>query len=307
MSISKNLVSLSLAAITLPVLHAASGCPENVVSLHLRLVQSSLIVVPVQINQSGPYDFIVDTGAQTTTVDPSLASELHLATEGTTGVGGVATFARSSYTYLESLQAGSHSQHTGKCSEGQTCRSRRAPRIAARPSLHAPDSRVGAPVGRRYSTRTASFGLRQQRPRAVRSRIGYSQPIQGKELDSETRRQRDRTVLRRPCSTRCPCGNSTDQAGVVHNADECDRGQPGDARRRPAADHGVPAGVHQLFRPVCDFGSMVTLDLGQPAFYYSCRSNSGGSRVLIPEGAAGLNSGRSRGFNSGGSRGFLTP
>jgi len=109
MSISKNLVSLSLAAITLPVLHAASGCPENVVSLHLRLVQSSLIVVPVQINQSGPYDFIVDTGAQTTTVDPSLASELHLATEGTTGVGGVATFARSSYTYLESLQAGSHS------------------------------------------------------------------------------------------------------------------------------------------------------------------------------------------------------
>jgi hypothetical protein len=60
------------------------------------------------INHSGPYDFMVDTGAQVTTVDPALATELHLQTHGTAGVVGVGVYARASLTQLDSVEAGSH-------------------------------------------------------------------------------------------------------------------------------------------------------------------------------------------------------
>jgi Aspartyl protease len=108
MSPIKCLASVSFA-IALSTLHAEPRCPGNVGSLPLRLVQNSLIVVPVQINQSGPYDFVVDTGAQVTTIDGSLASDLRLKPQGTTGVDGVATSTRTAYAYLDRLEAGTHS------------------------------------------------------------------------------------------------------------------------------------------------------------------------------------------------------
>jgi Aspartyl protease len=107
MSPIKCLASVSLA-IALSTLQAEPRCPRNVASLPLRLAQNSLIVVHVQINQSGPYDFVVDTGAQVTTIDSSLASELRLKLQGTTGVDGVATSTRTAYAYLEQLEAGTH-------------------------------------------------------------------------------------------------------------------------------------------------------------------------------------------------------
>jgi hypothetical protein len=64
--------------------------------------------MPVQINHSGPYDFLVDTGAQITTVDSSLAVNLGLKAQGTTGIGGVATYARYAFANLDLLQAGTH-------------------------------------------------------------------------------------------------------------------------------------------------------------------------------------------------------
>jgi hypothetical protein len=109
MSLIKFLTFVSFAILAHQTLHAAPRCPGNVASLPLRLVQNSVIVVPVQINGSGPYDFVVDTGAQVTTVDSSLASELHLKTEGVRGVSGVATYARSAFAYLGLLQAGADS------------------------------------------------------------------------------------------------------------------------------------------------------------------------------------------------------
>jgi hypothetical protein len=105
---SKLLFFVSLALAAIPELYAKPNCPGNIASLPLRLVQHSLIVVPVEINHSGPYDFMVDTGAQVTTVDPALASELHLRTRGTAGVTGVAVYARASETELDLLAAGSH-------------------------------------------------------------------------------------------------------------------------------------------------------------------------------------------------------
>jgi predicted aspartyl protease len=43
-----------------------------------RLVRNYLVVVPVRINGKGPYDFILDTGTNTTIITPELASQLNL-------------------------------------------------------------------------------------------------------------------------------------------------------------------------------------------------------------------------------------
>src|SRR6202034_490805 len=103
---------LLCASLVLAALPAAPGealCPGNVASLTLRLVENSLIVAPIEINDAGPYDFVIDTGAQVTTIEPSLAAELGLKVKGTTGVSGVATYARTAYSYLDLIEAGQHS------------------------------------------------------------------------------------------------------------------------------------------------------------------------------------------------------
>src|SRR6201999_2458207 len=104
MSICQRFASLTLAAIILPSLQAEPRCPGNVPSLRLRLVQRSQIILPVSINHLGPYDFLVDTGAQVTTVDPALAAELHLRGEGTTGFIGVGFRTRPSFAHLDILE-----------------------------------------------------------------------------------------------------------------------------------------------------------------------------------------------------------
>ncbi len=109
MSLFKCLLLASLVSQTLPAAYGEAHCPGNVASLTLRLVQGALIVVPIEINHAGPYDFVVDTGAQVTTIEPSLAAELGLKAQGTTGVGGVATYIRTAYSNLAMIEAGQHS------------------------------------------------------------------------------------------------------------------------------------------------------------------------------------------------------
>jgi hypothetical protein len=53
-----------------------------------RFVERSIIVVPVLPDGSGPYDFVLDTPAQITIIDPGLASELRLRLQGLAGVTG---------------------------------------------------------------------------------------------------------------------------------------------------------------------------------------------------------------------------
>jgi hypothetical protein len=106
MSIFKCLIFAGLAA-TVSIVSAEPHCPGNIDSLRLRLVENIQIIVPVAINHSGPYDFLLDTGAQITTVDPALAKALDLKIEGTTGIIGVGNYARTPFTTLRSVQAGS--------------------------------------------------------------------------------------------------------------------------------------------------------------------------------------------------------
>jgi hypothetical protein len=97
-----------LAAFALPVLQGEPRCPGNIASVTPRFVQPGLIVVPVRINQKGPFDFMVDTGSQITLVDPSLASELDLKLQGTVGLVSVASYGQAPTTILDRLEADSH-------------------------------------------------------------------------------------------------------------------------------------------------------------------------------------------------------
>ena len=109
MSLIKCLASISLAAITLPTLHSQPRCPGNAASIRFHVVQRSRIIVPVVINRTGPYEFLVDTGTGSTIVDPVLATELHLKTRGSVEVVGVGFSTAASFAYLDLLEAGSHS------------------------------------------------------------------------------------------------------------------------------------------------------------------------------------------------------
>jgi Aspartyl protease len=100
--------SASLALVLLPALQGEPHCPGNVPSIRPRFVERSIIIVPVTLNGSGPYDFVLDTAAQVTTVDPALASELHLKLEGTAGVDGAGFSTRASYAHADMLRAGEY-------------------------------------------------------------------------------------------------------------------------------------------------------------------------------------------------------
>ncbi len=64
------------------------------------------MIVAVTINHSGPYDFLLDTGAQFTMVDPSLVAELNLGTKGSVPVAGTGFQTTSSVVQLDRLEVG---------------------------------------------------------------------------------------------------------------------------------------------------------------------------------------------------------
>lgn len=53
-----------------------TSAASNHSSVPLRIVRGYLAVASVSINGSGPYDFLVDTGTNTTLIDPDLVAEL---------------------------------------------------------------------------------------------------------------------------------------------------------------------------------------------------------------------------------------
>ena len=103
------LTSFVLSLTIVPALQAEPHCPGNAASIRFHVVQRSRIIVPVVINRTGPYEFLVDTGTGSTIVDPVLATELHLKTRGSVEVVGVGFSTAASFAYLDLLEAGSHS------------------------------------------------------------------------------------------------------------------------------------------------------------------------------------------------------
>jgi Aspartyl protease len=108
MSAFKWFASFVLAATIVPPLPAEPHCPGNVASVPFHLVNRYQMIVAVSINHSGPYNFLLDTGTQMTMVDPALAAELHLNTQGSAGVAGVGFLASAPFAQLDLLEVGSH-------------------------------------------------------------------------------------------------------------------------------------------------------------------------------------------------------
>jgi hypothetical protein len=104
---SSHRALLVIAFATSISVQAETRCPGNIESLKPRLVAGALLVIPVKINQSGPFDFMVDTGSQLNVIDPVLAAQLDVKSQGTVGVLATATYSQASVGVLDSLQAGS--------------------------------------------------------------------------------------------------------------------------------------------------------------------------------------------------------
>src|SRR4051794_33767377 len=98
--------ALASTFLLVPAAFAGAHCPGSIVGVHMRHIAGSLIVVPVEINHTGPYDFILDTGSQINMLDPRLASELHLRAEGTAGVDGVGFHSKTAYAHLDLIEIG---------------------------------------------------------------------------------------------------------------------------------------------------------------------------------------------------------
>jgi hypothetical protein len=87
---------------------AETRCPGNVASVPFRLANRYQMIVEVAVNHAGPYSFLLDTGTQMTMVDPTLASELHLARHGDAAVASAGMSASASVSQLASVEAGQH-------------------------------------------------------------------------------------------------------------------------------------------------------------------------------------------------------
>jgi gag-polyprotein putative aspartyl protease len=98
----------ALAAFALMSLgaYAEAHCPGNAASVHARRVAQYLNVVPVTLNRFGSYPFLVDTGAQITSLDPALAAELHLKAKSNAAVLGVSQQDHVLLSELEQLAVG---------------------------------------------------------------------------------------------------------------------------------------------------------------------------------------------------------
>jgi hypothetical protein len=107
MSTLKWFTSFVLAATMVASLSAETHCPGSVASITPRLVAHALIVIPVRINQEGPFDFVVDTGSQVTMIDPALASQLQLRLRGSVGLISATGFSHGSIADLDTLEADS--------------------------------------------------------------------------------------------------------------------------------------------------------------------------------------------------------
>jgi hypothetical protein len=110
----KVFASLVLAVTAASTLSAKALCHGNAARLPLRVVNRHQMIVAVSINHGGPYNFLLDTGAQMTMLHPSLASSLRLSTGGTAEVASAGVNASASFAQVALIEAGSQSSANQK-------------------------------------------------------------------------------------------------------------------------------------------------------------------------------------------------
>jgi len=106
--LTSSFLSLLLGLTNLLVAESSSSqCPGKVPMLRYQPLDHLQIAVPVKINGSGPYEFLVDTGAQLTIVEPSLAAELDLKAVAKGGVISVTRYADVPMALADRIETGS--------------------------------------------------------------------------------------------------------------------------------------------------------------------------------------------------------
>ena len=101
------IASFVVAATMTSALSAETKCPGNVESVPLHPVNGYQMIVAVEVNHSGPYNFLLDTGTQFTMIDPSLAAELGAKGEDAIPVNGTGFRSAASSTLLGPVEIGS--------------------------------------------------------------------------------------------------------------------------------------------------------------------------------------------------------
>jgi predicted aspartyl protease len=96
--------------LTLPVGGAERALDEREIAFQSAHAENPLVVVPVFVNEKGPYDFALDTGASSTVISLELAAEFGLATEKIPQLTGGGGSVNASRVQLSSLAVGASRQ-----------------------------------------------------------------------------------------------------------------------------------------------------------------------------------------------------
>lgn len=83
--------SFALFFLTSSMIFGEAQCPGNVAPVRYHSLPHSHMGISATVNGSGPYEFMVDTGAQITVIAPALARELRLEPAGSLHVATVAS------------------------------------------------------------------------------------------------------------------------------------------------------------------------------------------------------------------------
>jgi predicted aspartyl protease len=99
-------VLLGFGVLALTRAHADPTCPAGVSATNILLLESAQIAVPVEINGTGPFKFVLDTGSQLTVLEPSLAEQLELPGVGAVAIVSLAGRSTATLAGVESLGVG---------------------------------------------------------------------------------------------------------------------------------------------------------------------------------------------------------
>jgi predicted aspartyl protease len=102
LALSVLLFCCAASAMAAPVSHDSD--PDTKIAA--RTLRGYLMVVSVSINERGPFDFLVDTGSNTTLIDPALAAELSLKAKDRLQLASFASATEVPHYYLTTFKAG---------------------------------------------------------------------------------------------------------------------------------------------------------------------------------------------------------
>jgi Aspartyl protease len=102
----KLAVSFLLLCAATSAIASAAPDPATNTNLPVRTIGGYLMVVSVSINDRGPFDFLVDTGTNTTLIDPALATELGLTPKDSLQLASLASATNVPRYYFQTFRVG---------------------------------------------------------------------------------------------------------------------------------------------------------------------------------------------------------